>query len=128
MSKTAEDTEFSSLWTSQTENECCLHSPGKDKQNPIYGLLAQQQSHSNPVLNNWKENKIGKISYSRSLGGKIKPELKTQYRTKGSRLAKVMTSSRLCILMGINKVLHDRFDCSYGDSVQGAQLMKRKRK
>jgi hypothetical protein len=32
-----------------------------------------------------------------------------------------MASSKECILMGINKVLYDRFDCSYTESVQEAQ-------
>lgn len=72
MSKTAKDTEVSSSQNSQIEDECCLHSPFKNKQNPICMLLVQQPNHSNPVLNNRKENKIQKISYSRSLGEKHK--------------------------------------------------------
>lgn len=39
-----------------------------------------------------------------------------------------MASSRLCIVMDINKVLYDRFDCSFRDSVQEAQLKKKGRK
>lgn len=90
--------------------------------------MVQQQSHGTQVLNNEKGNKTKKISYGRSLGGKTKPEWKAQFRTKKNRLAKVMTPSSLCVLIGMNKVPYDRLDCSYGDSVHEAQLEKGKRK
>ena len=38
-----------------------------------------------------------------------------------------MTPSRQCILIGINNKLYDRFGCSYGGSVQEAQLKKQKK-
>lgn len=41
-----------------------------------------------------------------------------------STLAKVMASSGVCILMGINKTLYDRFDCSYRGGVQETQSKK----
>jgi hypothetical protein len=44
--------------------------------------------------------------------------------SKRNTRAKVMASPRVCVLMGVNKGLYDRFDYSYRSSVQEAQSKK----
>lgn len=90
------------------------------KQNPIHRTLVQRQSTGNLDLNNERKKRWWLI-----LRGTHKNlSWRHSVESQRSRLAKVTASSGVCILMGVNKALYDRFDCSYRGGVQETQSKK----